>query len=190
MPADQSSSAGELQAPRLVASETVLRTPYFSVARESFAPAGAGEPFDYYKLDRPDGTIMLGLTVAGEIILVRQYRAALKQFTLELPCGAVDPGESPVETAQREFYEETGYRCTFASVGVGRIMMNRVAAKEYCFFGRNAVRDPNFVPREEIEVRLYSPAAFRALVATGGFEQLATLGTILLAQWQGELSAF
>jgi len=190
MALDKSSAAGPLREPRFVASETAFRTPYFSIARESFVAAGSGEPFHYYKLDRPDGTIMLGLTVAGEIILVRQFRPALRRFTLELPCGAVDPGESPAEAARREFYEETGYRCTFVPVGTGRIMMNRVAACEFCFFGRDAVRDPDFAPREEIEVRLYPPESFRQLVAAGGFEQLATLGTILLAQWKGELQAF
>jgi 8-oxo-dGTP pyrophosphatase MutT (NUDIX family) len=190
MSADESASAGSLPEPRFLDSETVFRTPYFSIARDVFAAADSGARFDYYKLDRPDGTIMLGLTPAGEIILVRQFRPALRRFTLELPCGAVDPGESPLEAARREFYEETGYRCSFVPVGLGRIMMNRVAAREHCFFGRDAVRDPQFTPREPIEVRLHSPESFRALVAAGEFEQLATLGTILLAQWKGELKAF
>jgi len=190
MSADESASAGSLPEPRFLDSETVFRTPYFSIARDVFAAADSGARFDYYKLDRPDGTIMLGLTPAGEIILVRQFRPALRRFTLELPCGAVDPGESPLEAARREFYEETGYRCSFVPVGLGRIMMNRVAAREHCFFGRDAVRDPQFTPREPIEVRLHSPESFRALVAAGECEQLATLGTILLAQWKGELKAF
>ena len=175
--------------PRLLGSETVLETPFFSIARERFENGG-GECFDYYKLDRPDGLIMLGLTAGQEIILVRQYRPALKQFTLELPCGAVDPDESPIAAAEREFYEETGYRCSFTPVGSGRIMMNRVSSKEHCFFGRNAVRDPDFVRREEIEVKLVQPDAFRDLVLDGSFEQLATLGALILTQWKLGLNLF
>ncbi len=176
--------------PRLISGETVLATPFFTVVKERFCHEEKGRTFDYYKLDRPDGVIVLALTTNGEIILVRQYRAALKQFTLELPCGALDPGDSPIQAAERELYEETGYRCTLDPIGIGRIMMNRVAAREHCFFGRNAVLDPNFVPQEEIEVRCFLPDTFRELVRSGGFEQLATLGVILLAGWEHGLREF
>lgn len=173
-----------LRPPALVASETVLSTPYFRIARETFRRADQNEPFDHYTLEHPDGLIILSLTPAEEIILIRQYRPALKQFTLELPCGAIDPGETPLEAARRELYEETGYHCELQQVGIGRIMMNRVASRELCFFGRNAVPDPNFVCREQIEVKLFKPEVFRELVIAGEFEQLATLGTILLAEWK------
>ena len=179
-----------LQEPRLLTSETVFRTPFFSIAKERFKGAKDEEVFDYYKLDRPDGLIMLGLTPADEIILVRQYRPALRQFTLELPCGSVDPGESPSTAAEREFYEETGFRCSFEPVGSGRIMMNRVSSREFCFFGQNAVRDPQFNPHEEIDVSLCQPYAFRDLVLAGGFEQLATLGVLMLVQWRLGLELF
>lgn len=46
------------------------------------------------------------------LILVKQYRPALKQYTLELPAGLVDPDEKPDETAIRELKEETGYICS------------------------------------------------------------------------------
>ena len=178
-----------LQEPRLLATETVFRTPYFSIEKERFRRAKNEETFEYYKLDRPDGFIILGLTPADEIILVRQYRPALKQFTWELPCGSVDPGESPQAAAERELYEETGYRCSLESAGSGRIMMNRVSSREFCFFGRNAVRDPEFRCAEEIEVKLFGFAAFRELVVSGSFEQLATLGLLLLADWKRALTA-
>lgn len=171
-----------LPEPRLLKSDTVFRTPYFSIAQESFTTPEGG--FDYYKLDRPDGLIMLALTPQEEIVLVRQYRPALRQFTLELPCGSVDAGETPAVAAAREFYEETGYRCSFELAGCGRIMMNRVAAREYCYFGRHAERDPGFRRQEAIEVVTLAPQQFRAAVLSGEFEQLATLGTILLSQWK------
>lgn len=45
----------------------------------------------------------------GNILLERQYRYPLRREFIELPAGKIDPGEVPLETAQRELYEETGY---------------------------------------------------------------------------------
>lgn len=45
-----------------------------------------------------------------ELILVRQFRPPTGKMMLEFPAGLIDPGESPVEAATRELYEETGYQ--------------------------------------------------------------------------------
>ena len=56
-----------------------------------------------------------------EILMVRQYRYALGQETLEIPAGKLDPGENPDQCIRRELLEETGYEagtirrvCTYA----------------------------------------------------------------------------
>jgi 8-oxo-dGTP pyrophosphatase MutT (NUDIX family) len=46
-----------------------------------------------------------------EVVLVRQYRAAVDRELLEIPAGKRDvPGEPPQETARRELLEEIGMR--------------------------------------------------------------------------------
>jgi ADP-ribose pyrophosphatase len=45
-----------------------------------------------------------------DILFVRQYRYPVKQMTLELPAGKLDPGESPRACVNRELEEETGRR--------------------------------------------------------------------------------
>ncbi|MFN8509655.1 MAG: NUDIX hydrolase [Deinococcaceae bacterium] len=42
----------------------------------------------------------------GRILIVRQHRIALGTETLEIPAGLIDPGETPLEAAQRELSEE------------------------------------------------------------------------------------
>lgn len=45
-----------------------------------------------------------------ELLFVRQYRYPVKEVTLEIPAGKLNPGESPLPCVQRELEEETGFR--------------------------------------------------------------------------------
>lgn len=50
------------------------------------------------------------LTPKPEILLVVQYRPAIERYCIEFPSGLVDAGEDdPINSAQRELKEETGY---------------------------------------------------------------------------------
>jgi len=75
---------------------------------------------------RPDGTIVtrevmdhpgavVMVPVDGDhVLMVRQPREAVQEYTLELPAGKLDhPGEAPLDCARRELAEEVG--CTAAS---------------------------------------------------------------------------
>ena len=44
-----------------------------------------------------------------QTVLVKQYRPPLDAFTIELPAGLIDAGETPQQCAIRELKEETGY---------------------------------------------------------------------------------
>ncbi len=45
----------------------------------------------------------------GRILLVQQWRRAAREITIELPAGTLKPNENPVECANRELREETGF---------------------------------------------------------------------------------
>lgn len=55
-------------------------------------------------------SVVVPVTDAGEVLLVRQYRYATGQWLLEAPAGKLDPGEAPPSCALRELEEETGWR--------------------------------------------------------------------------------
>jgi ADP-ribose pyrophosphatase len=46
----------------------------------------------------------------GRLILVRQYRYAVRESLWELVAGGMERGETPRQSARRELLEETGYR--------------------------------------------------------------------------------
>jgi len=45
----------------------------------------------------------------GKVILIKQFRAPINGWVLEIPAGVIEPGESPEETIKRELIEEIGY---------------------------------------------------------------------------------
>jgi ADP-ribose pyrophosphatase len=53
--------------------------------------------------------ILATLKPSNDIILIKQYRPSLDKWTIELPAGLVDKGETLEEGALRELKEETGY---------------------------------------------------------------------------------
>lgn len=164
---------------------TVFRTEWFDIEEEWFdgVAALAGKP--HYRINSPDGVLIVALTERHEVILVKQFRPAIRRSTLELPSGAVDAGETALQAAARELYEETGYTCSsLVEIGPGRLMANRHACREFGFFGTGAVRHAGFRPRDDIEVMTVPVEEFRALVVSGTFEQLAALGIVLLLEWK------
>jgi mutator protein MutT len=44
----------------------------------------------------------------AHVWLVRQPREAILEYTLEIPAGKLDPGETPLQSAKRELAEEIG----------------------------------------------------------------------------------
>lgn len=162
--------------------ETVFETEWFSVEREFFHGIDSlgGKP--YYRINSPDGVMVLAQTREGNILLVKQFRAAINEYTLELPSGSIDQLETPGEAAARELYEETGYVCeTLSFLGEGRVMASRNSNRQLTFFGARAVRDPAFKGMENIEVCLAHPSRLRDLVVSGQFQQLAGLAALTLA---------
>ena len=64
---------------------------------------------EYYVLSYPSWVNVIAETEEGDIILERQYRHGLDIVSTEICAGVMEEGETPLEAAQRELEEETGY---------------------------------------------------------------------------------
>lgn len=56
----------------------------------------------------PGAVVIVAVDTEGQVLLVSQYRHAIRRWLLELPAGGLEPGEDPLEAAKRELREEVG----------------------------------------------------------------------------------
>lgn len=70
-------------------------------------PVPSGEKT--YVVVHPGGAVAILPVDGDEIVLIRQYRAAIDAWILEAPAGTLEEGEAPEVCAARELVEETGY---------------------------------------------------------------------------------
>lgn len=90
-------------------SELVYQGRFLKIMRDQVQLPNGGIGHREYIL-HPGAAAILPVLDTGEILLVEQYRHAMKQVFLEIPAGKKDKGEDPLATAKRELEEETGYK--------------------------------------------------------------------------------
>jgi 8-oxo-dGTP pyrophosphatase MutT (NUDIX family) len=88
---------------------TNMQTPVFDVVTLNCLSPKDGKAKNFFCLKAPQWVNILPITTDGQVVLVNQYRQGTRLFSLELPGGVVEPGQSLIETARRELMEETGY---------------------------------------------------------------------------------
>ncbi len=60
-------------------------------------------------MTHPGAVGILAFETPNKILLVKQYRYPVGQFTYEIPAGKLSPGEKPDACIRRELEEETGF---------------------------------------------------------------------------------
>lgn len=53
---------------------------------------------------------IIAINDKDELLLVKQYRKSIEDYTIELPAGKIDLSEDPIDCAYRELNEETGFK--------------------------------------------------------------------------------
>ncbi|MHB8893859.1 MAG: NUDIX domain-containing protein [Candidatus Geothermincolia bacterium] len=69
-----------------------------------------GRTATWERVAHPGAVGMVPLTDDGDVLMVRQYRHAVRGVILEIPAGKLDPGEAPADCASRELAEEVGMK--------------------------------------------------------------------------------
>lgn len=85
---------------------------------------------------------MFAVTPDDQVVFARQYKHGFGEFVLELPAGAIEPGEAPLACAKRELEEETGYvAAEFVPVAEYIADPTSSTGKLFLFLARGAVPD-------------------------------------------------
>ncbi|MGK7873336.1 MAG: NUDIX hydrolase [Xenococcaceae cyanobacterium] len=134
----------------------------------------------------PDYVSIIAVTEGQDILLVRQYRPVVESYTLEVPSGHVDPGESPADAAKRELLEETGYRAENVEL-LGNFLPDsgRLENEMWCYYASGVVRTTS-VTEIGIEVILHDYKNIMKLVAEGKIQNALHVGAILLAKLKSD----
>ena len=95
---------------KVLKSENILRLgPWLSVRQECVElPSGTQIP-TWFIFEFPNWINVIAITKDGQMVMEDQYRHGIGETHYELVAGVIDPGETPLQAAQRELSEETGY---------------------------------------------------------------------------------
>ncbi|MDA8088313.1 MAG: NUDIX hydrolase [Nitrospiraceae bacterium] len=114
-----------------------------------------------------DGVVIIvPVTGAGELILIRQFRVVIGNYAIEFPAGLINPGEDLMDAARRELIEETGFDGRDFSVLVENVISTGSNAERWtAVLARGALQVPEEIragfpgdESEDIEV-IRTPAA-------------------------------
>jgi len=127
---------------------------------------------------------IIAINDKNELILIKQYRAAVKKNLLEIPAGSLDSlEESPADCAQRELAEETGFKAkTLIKLFEGYLLPGYCNEYMYFFLALDLFSAPLTPDEDEfIEIMPVSFSKARKLIEKGEIIDAKTVLGIFLA---------
>lgn len=161
---------------KIISSKELLKNKLFTVVDE-VAHDSSGFEIHRSIVRHPGSAVMLAVDKKDRILLVKQFRLPAGKDLWELPAGRIDPGEKPLQAAQRELREETGFQAKkwvklisyWASPGYVAEKMNLFLALNLTAGEQQPMED------ERIEVAWFTRKQVRKWIRAGKIEDGKTL---------------
>ena len=174
----------------ILASAVEYSSPWLEVvAKRVLLAPPRGEEVFYSVRTTGDYAAVVAVTEEGRVPLVRQFRPAVESVVLELPSGAVDPGERPEAAIRRELLEETGCLARdVVSLGALYTDSGRMQTLQWGFFApgvRAGAAEPH--GDEQLELLFVDEEELRDLVRSGELRMAPHLAILALAVASGHL---
>ncbi|WP_163936571.1 ADP compounds hydrolase NudE [Paraferrimonas sp. SM1919] len=174
-----------LQKPKILATESVAKSRLFNIEQVHLAFSN-GERRIYERMrGNNSGAVMIVPVLAGQTwLLAREYAVGTEKYELGFPKGLIDPGETPVQAANRELQEELGF-------GAKQLIPLKTLAMAPGFFGSQMhiflALDlyPSKLPGDEpepIECVHFAIADTAKLLADSDFNEARSVAALFLAK--------
>lgn len=168
---------------RRVREEPHATTRIFDVVRAFYHHPLRPQPQEFVVINASDWVNVVALTTDQQLVLVRQFRYGIDEFSLEIPGGIIDAGEDPLAAGVRELREETGFVGKSARV-LGAVHPNPAIQSNRCHLVlvEDARRDAalEWDPDEELEILTLPVDEVYALAQRGGITHALVLNALLL----------
>jgi len=150
---------------------------------ESKKHLGSGVVANFTHIDSPNWVSIIPITTNQEVVLVRQFRHGINDFTIEFPGGLIDFGEQPKLAAVRECIEETGYKSIKDPIFLGECFPNSAFMNNmhFSFLWEECeqTEKQNFDTHEEIELIIEPIEKLPELVKNGIIKHSLNLSPLL-----------
>ncbi len=168
---------------RILQSEYVVETPYLRLRRDRVELPSGLLLDDYFVRESRGFSVIFAQTADDRIVLVRQYKHGIGAGVLELPAGAIDEGETPLQCAQRELAEETGFVAAAPGLSHAATFIADPTNSDsllHLFEGTGArkLAEPTPDPTEEIAVELVTVDELRRFVRDGTIDVSAHIAAV------------
>lgn len=154
--------------------EYLIQRPWLTARRDQVELPDGRVIDEYYVLEYPDWVNVIALTTDGRFVMEKQYRHGLGVTGFELPCGVMEKGEDPLQAAQRELLEETGYgNGTWSKLMTVAPNPGSMNNWTHCFLavGVEKISDPSLDATEDLTVHLLPEAEVKSLLENDRFYQ-------------------
>ena len=162
--------------------KTLLRTRLCDLVSARVENGRTGGESEFYRFQFTDWVNIVALTTDRRLIIIRQFRFGTERVEIEIPGGAIEEGESPLEAGRRELLEETGYAGGTARI-IGKVCPNPAIQNNWCYtlLVENAmqVAEQRMDDMEDISVELIALEEMDLLIQQGAVNHGLVLNAMM-----------
>lgn len=127
--------------------------------------------------------VLVAMTANHEVRLVKQYRAGVEGWVIELPAGSLELNENPDLAAPRELLEETGDRAaTWQKLGGFYSAPGILTEYLHLYLATDLTPGPNNLEFDEhIEIVTVPWSEAMAMISRGEVEDAKTIAGLMIA---------
>jgi ADP-ribose pyrophosphatase len=165
---------------KLLSEKEVLRSRVFRVMEQHWSLPGDPQ-HQRHTVAHSGAVAILPFDADGNVMMIRQYRPAVRQWLLEIPAGTLEPGEAPLKCAKRELVEETGFAAKKWRA-LGQIFTAPGFCSEKIFLFEARSLTPAFLEKdddEHIELEVMTLDALLSAARDGKITDSKTLSALM-----------